>query len=137
MGEHRERTDKRMSQEVIRQVIIPLALKNLGARYIVKPYMGEYNDEDKTIKWGLGHKKHGDKRHRTGVTFKGIHYRDGKTVEGDTRAIEVDRTWDGLPSMTTGSCRMTRRLRKSSCRLRRRSTRFARSLLLTSCRAFP
>ena len=79
-----------MSQEVIRQVIIPLAL-SLGARYIVKPYMGEYNDEDKTIKWGLGHKKHGDKRHRTGVTFKGIHYRDGKTVEGDTRAVEVDR----------------------------------------------
>ena len=66
MSEHRERVDKRMSREVIRRVIIPLSL-DLGARYLVVPYLSEYNDEEKTVGWGLGHKKHGDKRHRTHV----------------------------------------------------------------------
>ena len=73
-----------MSQEVVRRVIVPLCL-DLGARYIVKPYLGRYDDEDKTIGWGLGHKKHGDKRHRTSVTFTGIVYRDGDRTEGETR----------------------------------------------------
>ena len=90
MAEHRERVDKRMSREVIRRVIIPLCL-DLGARYLVTPYLGEYNDEEKTVKWGLGHKKHGDKRHRTHVTFQGINYRDGEKREGVTQSIEVDR----------------------------------------------
>ena len=90
MAEHRERVDKRMSREVIRRVIIPLCL-DLGARYLVSPYLGEYNDEEKTVKWGLGHKEHGDKRHRTHVTFQGINYRDGEKREGVTQSIEVDR----------------------------------------------
>ena len=90
MGVHRERADKGMSQQVIRRVIVPLCL-DLGARYLVRPYLGSYDDEEKTIKWGLGHKKHGDKRHRTNVTFEGIHYRDGEMKEGDTQEIEVDR----------------------------------------------
>ena len=79
-----------MSQEVVRRVLIPLAL-DLGARYIVKPYLGAYSDEDKTIKWGIGHKRHGDRRHRTSATFTGIVYRDGEKTEGETRSIEVDR----------------------------------------------
>ena len=79
-----------MSQEIVRRVLIPLAL-DLGARYLVKPYLGKYDDEDKTIKWGLGHKRHGDKRHRTHATFTGIVYRDGERTEGQTRSIEVDR----------------------------------------------
>ena len=90
MAEHRERVDKRMSAEFNRWVIVPLLL-SLGARYLVRPYMGEYNDEEKTLKWGLGHKKHGDKRHRTHVTFQGIHYADGEKQEGVTQSIEVDR----------------------------------------------
>ena len=90
MAEHRERVDRRMSQEVVKRVLIPLAL-DLGARYIVRPYLGAYSDEDKTIKWGIGHKRHGDRRHRTSATFTGIVYRDGEKTEGETRSIEVDR----------------------------------------------
>ena len=90
MAEHRERVDRRMSQEIVRRVLIPLAL-DLGARYIVRPYLGAYSDEDKTIKWGIGHKRHGDRRHRTSATFTGIVYRDGEKTEGETRSIEVDR----------------------------------------------
>ena len=71
-------------------MLIPLAL-DLGARYIVRPYLGAYSDEDKTIKWGVGHKRHGDRRHRTSATFTGIVYRDGEKTEGETRSIEVDR----------------------------------------------
>ena len=90
MGQHRERVDKRTSLEVIKRVIVPLCL-DLGARYLVKAYLGKYDDEEKTLKWGLGHKDHGDKRHRTHVTFQGINYRDGQKTEGRTRSIEVDR----------------------------------------------
>ena len=90
MAEHRERVDLRMSREVVRRVIVPLCM-DLGARYLVKPYLGRYDDDDKTIKWGLGHKRHGDKRHRTHATFSGIVYRDGDRTEGATRSIEVDR----------------------------------------------
>ena len=66
MAEHREQVDKRMMREINRRVLTPLLL-DLGARYLVKPYMGEYDDEAKTARWGFGHKKHGDKRHRTSV----------------------------------------------------------------------
>ena len=90
MAEHREKVDRRLSLEIVKRVLIPLCL-DLGARYIRHPYLGNYNDEDKTIKWGIGHKKHGDKRHRTHATFTGIVYRDGKKTEGETRSIEVDR----------------------------------------------
>ena len=90
MAEHREKVDRRLSREVVRRVIVPLCL-DLGVRYVVKPYLGRYSDEDKTIKWGIGHKKHGDKRHRTSVQFTGIVYRDGEREEGATRSIEVDR----------------------------------------------
>ena len=61
MAEH---VDKRMSNEMNRRAIIPLCL-NLGARHLVRPYLGAYNDEEKSLKWGLGHKDGGDKRHRT------------------------------------------------------------------------
>ena len=49
--------------------------------------MGEYNDEEKTINWGLGHKNHGDKRHRTHVRYEGISYLDGEKIPGPTRQI--------------------------------------------------
>ena len=84
MAEHRERVDKRMSQEMNRRAIIPLSLC-LGARYLKKPYLGKYDDDEKTVIWGLGHKRHGDKRHRSAVTYEGIHYADGDRDEGRTR----------------------------------------------------
>ena len=90
MAEHRERVDKRVSNQLLRRVIVPLAL-DLGARYLVNPYLGRYDDDEKTLTWGLGHKKHGDKRHRTTVRFEGIHYRDGDKIEGKTHEIETDR----------------------------------------------
>ena len=121
MAEHRERVDKRMSREAIRRVFIPLCL-DLGARYLVRPYLGEYNDEEKTVAWGLGHKKHGDKRHRTHITFQGINYRDGEKHEGVTQSIEVDRHLVGQSSTTTASCKTTKQSRAKSCRLKRHST---------------
>ena len=90
MGEHRQLVDKRMSAQMNRRVLIPLAL-NLGARYLVNPYMGAYNDDEKTLQWGLGHKKHGDKRHRTTARYEGIHYRDGDRVAGPTRQIVTNK----------------------------------------------
>ena len=41
MPEHRERVDKRTSAEINRRVMIPL-LADLGARYLLKPYLGAY-----------------------------------------------------------------------------------------------
>lgn len=79
-----------MSLEVVKRVLVPLCL-DLGARYIVRPYLTEYDDEDKSISYGIGYKKHGDKRHRTSVTFTGIVYRDGEKTEGETRSVEVNR----------------------------------------------
>ena len=90
MAEHREQVDKRMMQEINRRVLMPLLI-DLGARYLVKPYMGKYDDEAKTAKWGFGHKKHGDKRHRTGVTYLGINYLDGEKREGKTYQRVEDR----------------------------------------------
>ena len=81
MAEHREQVDKRMMKQINRRVITPLLI-DLGARYLVKPYMGKYDDEEKTANWGFGHKKHGDKRHRTTVTYLGINYIDGDTKDG-------------------------------------------------------
>ena len=83
MAEHREQVDKRMMRQINRRVITPLLI-DLGARYLVKPYMGKYDDEEKTANWGFGHKKHGDKRHRTTVTYLGINYIDGDTTDGKT-----------------------------------------------------
>ena len=88
MSEHRERVDKQMSAQLNRRVFIPL-LKDLGARYLVKPYLGKYDDELKSIRWGLGHKKHGDKRHRSGIDYQGIQYRDGEKTIGVTRQVVV------------------------------------------------
>ena len=90
MAEHRQRVDKRVSRDIINRVINPLLL-DLGARYLVRPYLGRYNDEEKTLNWGLGHKNHGDKRHRSAVVFQGITYRDGVKDVGRTRSIEVAR----------------------------------------------
>ena len=90
MAEHRERVDKQMMQVLNRRVIMPLLL-DLGARYLVKPYMGEYDDEAKSAKWGFGHKKHGDKRHRTSVEYIGINYIDGETIDGKTYERITDR----------------------------------------------
>ena len=44
-----------------------------------------------TARWGFGHKKHGDKRHRTTVTYKGISYVDGERTEGKTYERVEDR----------------------------------------------
>ena len=90
MAEHRQRVDKRVSRDIINRVINPLLL-DLGARYLVRPYLGRYDDEEKTLNWGLGHKNHGDKRHRSAVVFQGITYRDGVKDTGRTRKIEVNR----------------------------------------------
>ena len=90
MGEHRQLVDKRMTAQMNRHALIPLAL-NLGARYLVDPYMGAYNEEDNSLHWGLGHKEHGDKRHRTRVSYIGIHYRDGDRHEGPTHQIVTNR----------------------------------------------
>ena len=72
------------------RVIVPLCL-DLGARYIRSPEQWGYDDEEKTLKWGLGWKKHGDKRMRTDITFQGIQYRDGDRDEGRTRETEMGR----------------------------------------------
>ena len=53
--------------------------------------MGMYDDEEKTAKWGLGHKKHGDKRHRTTVAYQGITYIDGEERVGKTYSRVEDR----------------------------------------------
>ena len=87
---HRQKVDLRLSKEIIRRVIIPLCL-DLGARYLVHPYRKGYDDENKNLSWGLGHKHHGDKRHRTTLQFEGIHYQDGDTDEGRTQELVIDR----------------------------------------------
>ena len=81
MAEHREQVDLRMMKEVNRRVLMPLLI-DLGARYLVKPYLGKYDDEEKTANWGFGYKHHGDKRHRTTVAYQGITYADGERREG-------------------------------------------------------
>ena len=90
MAEHRELVDKRMSAQFNRRVVVPLIL-DLGARHLKKPWLGRYDDEEKTVVWGLGYKDGGDKRHRSRCSYQGIHYADGEKHEGPTRSIEVDR----------------------------------------------
>ena len=90
MAIHRERVDKQMMQQINRRVLTPL-LVDLGARYLVRPYLGRYDDEAKTAHWGFGHKEHGDKRHRTAITYEGILYADGDKTEGKTYERIVDR----------------------------------------------
>ena len=90
MAEHREQVDKRMMQAINRRVLIPLLI-DLGARYLVKPYIGRYDDEEKSANWGFGHKKHGDKRHRTTVTYAGINYINGDIKDGKTYQRVEDR----------------------------------------------
>ena len=86
----RERIDKTMSREVINRLILPV-VEDFGARHIVgHPYLGAYDHENKHLTWGLGHKRHGDKRHRTSVKFGGIHYADGEQTEGKTTTVEID-----------------------------------------------
>ena len=79
-----------MSRRIVNGVIVPLCL-DLGARYLRSPEQWGYDDEEKTLKWGLGYKKHGDKRMRTDITFQGIQYRDGDRDEGRTRETEMGR----------------------------------------------
>ena len=86
----RERIDKNMSLQVTKRVLCPF-IRDLGGRYLVDhPYMGAYDHPNKTIIYGIGHKKHGDKRHRTSVKFEGIYYKDGKQIEGKTNTVEID-----------------------------------------------
>ena len=85
----RERIDKTMSRESMKRVIIPF-IKDLGARHLVNPYMTGYDHENKSISYGLGYKKHGDKRHRSSVKFEAIYYDDGEQIEGATVTIEID-----------------------------------------------
>ena len=90
MAKHREQVDKEMMKLINRRVLMPLFV-DLGARYLVKPYLGRYDDEEKTARWGFGHKKHGDKRHRTTVEYQGINYIDGETRKGKTYQRVEDR----------------------------------------------
>ena len=86
----RERIDKTMSLEIIRRVIRPFC-KDLGSRYLWdNPSMTDYDHENKSISYDLARKKHGDKRHRSTVTFKGIYYKDGKQIEGKTTTTEIN-----------------------------------------------
>ena len=86
----RERVDKSKSRQVIKRVILPFYI-DLGAKHLVDNfYMGMYDHENKSISYGLGHKRHGDKRHRSSVKFEGIYYKDGKQIEGKTTEIEID-----------------------------------------------
>ena len=86
----REREDKRIAHEYVMRVVVPLA-ESLGARHLVTPYMGGYDHEAKTLSYGLGHKPHGDKRHRTRVTFEAMHYAEGEKFEGPIKTLELDR----------------------------------------------
>ena len=90
MAKHREQVDKQMMKEINRRVLMPLLI-DLGARYLVKPYMGKYDDAEKSARWGFGHKRHGDRRHRTTVEYKGISYIDGEKTEGKTYQRVEDR----------------------------------------------
>ena len=87
-----------MSREIIRQkderiiqrILLP-AVADLGAQHLLNhPYMGRYDHENKSISYGLGHKVHGDKRHRTSIQYEGIYYADGKQIEGKTTTVEID-----------------------------------------------
>ena len=53
MAEHREQVDKQMMQRINRRVLTPLLI-DLGARYLVKPYLGNYEDEAKPRIGDLG-----------------------------------------------------------------------------------
>ena len=86
----REREDERLANEYVMRVIVPL-VESLGAQHLRHPYRGGYDHEAKTLHFGLGHKRHGDKRHRTSVTFEGMHYAEGEKHEGPTRTVELDR----------------------------------------------
>ena len=90
MAKHREQVDKEMMKLINRRVLMPLIV-DLGGRYLVKPYLGKYSDEEKTARWGFGYKKHGDKRHRTTVEYQGINYIDGEKHEGKTQQRVEDR----------------------------------------------
>ena len=52
MAEHREQVDKQMMQRINRRVLMPLLI-DLGARYLVSPYMGKYDDEAKSRRVGV------------------------------------------------------------------------------------
>ena len=90
MGEHRQKVDHRVSMEVTKRVWIPVSFV-LGARHIVRPYHGSYDDAEKTHVVGFGHKDGGDKRHRSSIRYVGINYPGGGSIDGLTRSIEVDR----------------------------------------------
>ena len=86
----RERIDKTMSLEVVKRVITPF-VEDLGAQHLVEnPYLGNYDHEHKSLTWGLGHKRHGDKRHRTSAKFEAITITAGEKLEGKTTTIEID-----------------------------------------------
>ena len=100
-----------------RRVLMPLIV-DLGGRYLVKPYLGKYSDEEKTARWGFGYKKHGDKRHRTTVEYQGINYVDGENARGQdaTSALRTATSAWSKSSTTTGRRRTTRpsRLQKKA-----------------------
>ena len=83
----RERIDKTMSRETVKRAIIPV-VKHWGARHLVRPFLGRYDHENKSLAWGLGYLH--DKRHRTRALFEGIYYADGKKHEGETATVEID-----------------------------------------------
>ena len=127
MPEHREIVDKRMMREINRRVITPLLI-DLGARYLVKPYLGKYNDEEKTAKWGFGYKRHGDKRHRTTVTYEGIYYADGERTEGKTYQRVEDRYSAWSVKHDNRLVQNEETVKKSKTSLRRHTIRYKRSL---------
>ena len=108
-GEHREITDKRISKQFNRRVIIPLLL-DLGARYLRQPYMGAYNDTDKTSP--LGTRPQG-RRRQAAPEQSELHRHSLSRMEivtrGRQRRSSQISASCGRESTTTDWRRMTRR----------------------------
>ena len=91
MAEHRQRVDKRVSREVIARVINPLLL-DLGARYLVTPYLGRSTTTTRRRSRGGS----ATSTTATSATGPASGSRESLTAtatsdEGRTRSIEVDR----------------------------------------------
>ena len=91
MAEHREQVDKRMMQQINRRIITPLLL-DLGARYLVQPYMGKLRrrGEDRQVGLWPQEARRQAPPHDRGVP-RGISYTDGEKTEGKTYQRVEDR----------------------------------------------
>ena len=70
-------------------------LEDLGVRYLRDDPLRKGRDAEQPHEWGLGWKRHGDKRHRTGITFDGFNYVDGDRREGATQIQHLGGNREG------------------------------------------